>query len=197
MQFYLRDVILVKDPPTSMAILALIMLAFGIGIAIPAGKLCDKYSKTFFMGFGIVSLCIAIVIMMFAVQYWHVIIVAVFFSAGQILYGTAENALACSILPSQTQSGSYLSILSLLIMTGISLGAVILGNVLSFFPDGVPISKDLPQQYTRQGYVITWSVSVLFLLLSLGVLSRMKILPKTKKEHEHIDLDEEEIPNVL
>ncbi|KAL0228948.1 hypothetical protein GEMRC1_013568 [Eukaryota sp. GEM-RC1] len=53
MQFYLRDVVLVEDPPTSMAILALIMLAFGIVVAIPAGKLCDKYSKTFFMGFGI------------------------------------------------------------------------------------------------------------------------------------------------
>ncbi|KAL0228643.1 hypothetical protein GEMRC1_013263 [Eukaryota sp. GEM-RC1] len=79
------------------------------------------------------------------------------------------------------RSGSYLSILSLLFMTDIDLGALILGNVLSFFPDGVPISKDLPQQYTRQGYVITCSVSV------------MKIPPKPKK----VDLAEEEIPNIL
>ncbi|KAL0245163.1 hypothetical protein GEMRC1_009243 [Eukaryota sp. GEM-RC1] len=193
-QFYLRDMIGVEDPPTSMAVLALIMLGFGIVIAIPAGKLCDKYSKKLFIAIGIMSLAVAIVMMMFAFEFWHMIVVGCFFSAGQIFYGTAENALACGILPSQTQSGSYLSILSLLIMTGISLGAVILGNVLSFFPDGVPISKDFPQQYTRQGYVITWAVSVLFLLFSLGILSRMKILPKSQKLDKE---SEEEIPNVL
>ncbi|KAL0228864.1 hypothetical protein GEMRC1_013484 [Eukaryota sp. GEM-RC1] len=193
-QFYLRDMIGVEDPPTSMAVLALIMLGFGIFISIPVGKFCDKYSKVLIMAIGVTSLAIAIVMMMFAFEFWHMIVVGCFFSTGQIVYGTAENSQACSILPSQTQSGSYLSILSLLMMTGISLGSVILGNVLSFFPDGVPISKDFPQQYTRQGYVITWTVSVLFLLSAIVVLSRMKIPPKPKKVDKVI---EEEIPNVV
>ncbi|KAL0246468.1 hypothetical protein GEMRC1_007680 [Eukaryota sp. GEM-RC1] len=193
-QFFLRDMIGVEDPPTSMAVLALIMLGFGIFISIPIGKFCDKYSKVLIMGIGIMSLGIAIVMMMFAYEFWHMIVVGCFFSSGQIIYGTAENSQACGILPSQTQSGSYLSVLSLLMMIGISLGSVILGNVLNFFSDGVPISKDLPQQYTRQGYVIIWAVSVLFLLLAIVVLFRMKIPPKSKK----LDIeDEEEIPNLL
>ncbi|KAL0231327.1 hypothetical protein GEMRC1_010731 [Eukaryota sp. GEM-RC1] len=196
-QFFLRDMIGVTDAPTSMAVLALCMLGFGIFISIPAGKLCDKHSKQLFMGIGISSLGIAVILMMFASQFWHMIIVVCFFSTGQIVYGTAESALACSILPSQRQSGSYLSILSLLNMVGLSLGSVVLGNVLSFFPDGVPI-KDLPQQYTRQGYVFTWGVAVLFLLLSIVVLSGMKIVSKPKVLDVNIlESEDDEIPLVL
>ncbi|KAL0243374.1 hypothetical protein GEMRC1_005935 [Eukaryota sp. GEM-RC1] len=172
LQFFLRDILDQENPAASMSWVAITMLACSFVIAGPVGKLCDKHPKTIFMQIGFAARITALFLLIFVNQFWQMMIVAVFLSFAHINYSTAENALVISYLPSQKQAGAYISLFGLLVVIGVSLGSMIYGLILDFFPDGESL-PGMPQQYTRAGYSLCWIVSMSFLALASLFASKL------------------------
>ncbi|KAL0215648.1 hypothetical protein P9112_007832 [Eukaryota sp. TZLM1-RC] len=173
LQFFLRDVLDQENAVVSMSWVAIAMLSCSFVIAGPVGKLCDKHTKTIFMQIGFATRITALVLLIFVNEFWQMMIVAVFLSFAHINYSTAENALVISYLPSQKQAGAYISLFGLLVVIGVSLGSMIYGLILDFFPDGQSV-PGMPQQYTRNGYHLCWIVSISFLAMASFCASRLK-----------------------
>lgn len=94
------------------------------------GKVQDKHGANPVMFFGLANFAIALAIMAFAGENWHVVLAGVFTGLG---YGTlmpAAQAVAVSNVPSH-QVGSGISTLFLFMDLGIGLGPILLGILVT------------------------------------------------------------------
>ena len=132
--YYLIDEILVS--PENLAVLFTVVSMSVIILAIPCGKLVDKYGKRNSMLFAYTLMAAAMPLLIWG-NYYHVLLLAPIIALINIIYGASISSLYADLVPIEHRgkiSGSSGFILLLVGSLGQILGGFLYDNVSHFLP---------------------------------------------------------------
>ncbi|KAH3765651.1 major facilitator superfamily protein [Pelomyxa schiedti] len=210
LQYWLADMACVADASSTASTVSLISMGTAFAFSVPFGPVSDKiFGRKPFALLAMVLEAGTYIAFMFIRDLTWIYVLGVASGMGNGLFLSMGYAMSCDTLPSKVSGGKYMALVTVVIITGMTVGQATLGLILGYFaqPESYcsisgssgshslsasylsSSSSSVEEHYSSLGYIILFSISAFFFMLGFIV-----ILPISTARGKKAQLAEDQNP---